>query len=267
MTRTWSAVYVYLHRSRADIDSFLLEHLAPHAEELVAAGHAEAWFYLRYWDGGPHLRARFLNADGEAVARFADRMRALAEKTSDAALDLDSGSYYANLPRADPARWHADGDVVVAGDRLSVNEAGAVQGGFDLGSAADRVKVEVLNGAGRVIDTLELGAQAAGRHGFGWTPRAGVDPAAGDRFFALAAVMIRRILVDHARRRQALKRGGLACRVELDAEVRCPPERLPAELVRQRVGLEDSRVVVDGSAGHGVGEQPQLQPDVWLQRR
>lgn len=114
MTRTWSAVYVYLHRSRADIDSFLLEHLAPHAEELVAAGHAGAWFYLRYWDGGPHLRARFLDADGDAVAEFAEQMRALAKETSAAALDLDSGAYYANLPQADHARWHADGDVVDA---------------------------------------------------------------------------------------------------------------------------------------------------------
>jgi RNA polymerase sigma factor (TIGR02999 family) len=43
----------------------------------------------------------------------------------------------------------------------------------------------------------------------------------GDRahFFAVAAGQMRRILVDHARRRAALKRGGLEVRVTLDEEI------------------------------------------------
>ncbi|GAA1092352.1 thiopeptide-type bacteriocin biosynthesis protein [Nocardiopsis metallicus] len=152
MTRTWSAVYVYLHRSRADIDSFLLEHLAPHAEELVANGHAEAWFYLRYWDGGPHLRARFLDADGDAVAGFADRMRALAEETSAAALDLDSGSYYAHLPRADPSRWHADGEVVDAVYEPETERYGgprALEACEDFFAVSTRIALAVLRSAPR----------------------------------------------------------------------------------------------------------------------
>jgi RNA polymerase sigma factor (TIGR02999 family) len=40
-----------------------------------------------------------------------------------------------------------------------------------------------------------------------------------EQFFALAARMLRRILVDHARRRHASKRGGAAPKVELDAAV------------------------------------------------
>jgi len=36
------------------------------------------------------------------------------------------------------------------------------------------------------------------------------------QFFALSAQMMRRILVDHARRRQAAKRGGTATRLQLD---------------------------------------------------
>ena len=41
-------------------------------------------------------------------------------------------------------------------------------GGFELSRTAGSVKVEVLNGAGRVVDTLDLGTQDAGRHGFAW---------------------------------------------------------------------------------------------------
>lgn len=77
-------------------------------------------------------------------------------------------------------------DVIVPGDRLAANDAGLVQGGFELAGPADSVKVEVLNAAGRVIDTIDLGAQGSGRHGFEWTPAEGVDGALGDRFRVVA---------------------------------------------------------------------------------
>ncbi|WP_306371153.1 thiopeptide-type bacteriocin biosynthesis protein [Nocardiopsis sp. CC223A] len=114
MSRTWSAVYVHLHRSRADIDAFLLEHLAPAADALVRAGSAKAWFFIRYWAGGPHLRVRFLDADGDAVRGFADRMRTAAVRTSADALDLAPDTYYRGLPQADHGDWHADGEVADA---------------------------------------------------------------------------------------------------------------------------------------------------------
>ncbi|MFL1380159.1 MULTISPECIES: thiopeptide-type bacteriocin biosynthesis protein [unclassified Nocardiopsis] len=114
MTRTWSAVYVHLLRSREDIDAFLLEHLAPAADALVADGGAKAWFFIRYWAGGPHLRVRFLDGDGDAVRGFADRMRTAAARTSADALDLTPDTYYRGLPQADHADWHADGEVADA---------------------------------------------------------------------------------------------------------------------------------------------------------
>ena len=73
-------------------------------------------------------------------------------------------------------------DVVLPGDRLSTNDKGLVQGGFELASAADKVRVEVLNAGGRVIDSIELGAESAGRHGFEWIPPAGIDATLGERF-------------------------------------------------------------------------------------
>jgi flagellar basal-body rod modification protein FlgD len=77
-------------------------------------------------------------------------------------------------------------DVVLAGDRLSANDEGLVQGGFELASAADSVNVEILNAAGHVIDTIELGAQGSGRQGFEWVPKQGVDASLGDRFRIVA---------------------------------------------------------------------------------
>lgn len=71
-------------------------------------------------------------------------------------------------------------DVIVPGNELSVQD-GVGQGGFELSSPADQVKVEVLSPAGQVVDTLNLGAAGIGRHGFNW-PAQGVDADAGLRF-------------------------------------------------------------------------------------
>ncbi len=77
-------------------------------------------------------------------------------------------------------------DVIVPGNRLVTNDEDLVQGGFELNGPADSVKIEVLNAGGRVIDTIDLSAQGAGRHGFEWTPPAGVDAATGDTFRVVA---------------------------------------------------------------------------------
>jgi flagellar basal-body rod modification protein FlgD len=58
-------------------------------------------------------------------------------------------------------------DVIVPGNKLDI-DAGVGQGGFELASAADAVKVEVMSPAGRVVDTLNLGAQSSGLHSFDW---------------------------------------------------------------------------------------------------
>ena len=59
-------------------------------------------------------------------------------------------------------------DVIVAGNKLDIDADGVAQGGFELAAAADAVKVEVLNAAGTVIDTVQLGASSAGVNGFDW---------------------------------------------------------------------------------------------------
>ena len=60
--------------------------------------------------------------------------------------------------------------VLVEGRQLAMNDSGKGVGGFELAGAADAVKVEVLNAAGAVVDTMNLGAESNGRHGFTWTP-------------------------------------------------------------------------------------------------
>jgi flagellar basal-body rod modification protein FlgD len=91
-------------------------------------------------------------------------------------------------------------DVTVAGDRLSVADGVGV-GGFELTAAADSVKVEILNAAGRVADTIDLGAQASGSHSFEW-PAGSVQDGDGYRFRVTAnagsaSVLGSKLMRDH----------------------------------------------------------------------
>lgn len=58
-------------------------------------------------------------------------------------------------------------DVTVPGKSVAI-ENGVGLGGFELAGPADRVKVEIQDPSGRVVDTLQLGAQTTGRHDFEW---------------------------------------------------------------------------------------------------
>lgn len=71
-------------------------------------------------------------------------------------------------------------DVIVPGNLLAVTD-GIAQGGFELSSAADSVKVDILTASGTVIDTIDMGAQSSGLHSFGWPCGTATD-AAGLRF-------------------------------------------------------------------------------------
>lgn len=75
-------------------------------------------------------------------------------------------------------------DVIVPGNKIDMQD-GVGQGGFELTSAADNVKVEVLSAAGQVLDTMNLGAQTAGTHSFDWT--AGTNAAATGLTFRVTA--------------------------------------------------------------------------------
>ena len=72
-------------------------------------------------------------------------------------------------------------DVVVPGNTLQVADDATAQAGYELVNPADQVKVEILAPSGKVIDTLQLGAQTTGVHSFDWQAGANAS-ATGLRF-------------------------------------------------------------------------------------
>jgi Lantibiotic biosynthesis dehydratase C-term len=52
---TWASVHVH---GSGDLGEVLTGAVAPVMRRLVDDGSVHRWFYLRYWEGGPHLRVR-----------------------------------------------------------------------------------------------------------------------------------------------------------------------------------------------------------------
>lgn len=77
-------------------------------------------------------------------------------------------------------------DVTVNGKQLALDGTTA-KAGYSLDGPADAVQVEILNAAGKVVDTVQLGAQESGRHGFTWD--ATKYPDAGQYTFRVSATL------------------------------------------------------------------------------
>lgn len=76
-------------------------------------------------------------------------------------------------------------EITMAGNTMQL-AGGSAPGAFTLAGPADNVKVEVLNGAGRVVDTLQLGAMTGGQQAFRWTGNGQPDGAYTFRVTATA---------------------------------------------------------------------------------
>jgi flagellar basal-body rod modification protein FlgD len=120
-------------------------------------------------------------------------------------------------------------DVLIQGDRMSVVD-GTPQATFEIGSAASRVKIEVLSPAGRLVDTINLATTAAGRHDVPWAAGKDLPDVASYRFRVSAAtgsttidsVALTRDRVD------AVNTGGSSLTVELERAGRVPYNKITA---------------------------------------
>ncbi|MFE9749509.1 thiopeptide-type bacteriocin biosynthesis protein [Saccharothrix saharensis] len=90
---TWTSVHVRLSWSVADVDAFITDVLAPELDGHRAAGRLSDWFFVRYWDTGPHLRVRARDATVDLIGR----LRALVARADHPVHDEPAG----RLPHGD----------------------------------------------------------------------------------------------------------------------------------------------------------------------
>lgn len=78
-------------------------------------------------------------------------------------------------------------NVLLEGNTLAVNpETGKAGAGYELSSSAAKVKIEIMNASGTVVDSMSRSNQSPGRQGFEWTPPPGMS-AQGMRFKVTAS--------------------------------------------------------------------------------
>lgn len=65
----WVSAHLFY---QGDLDDLLIRLVRPLVDDLAADGLTDAYFYLRYWEGGPHLRLRLRAADVGALPRLRD---------------------------------------------------------------------------------------------------------------------------------------------------------------------------------------------------
>lgn len=121
-------------------------------------------------------------------------------------------------------------DVVLEGNKLTLDAEGKARGGFELDAPADSVRVEIQSAAGATLDTVVMGAQGAGQNGFSWTLPADMDPAlvASFKVTALAgtkAVGATSYMFDRV---QAVLTGGPQLRLELQSNGSVPYSQIKA---------------------------------------
>lgn len=93
-----------------------------------------------------------------------------------------------NTTQALQAAGAIGSQVLIEGNSLVLNK-GVTQGGVSLSSAADKVTLTIKDSAGKVVQTQELGQQAAGIVAFAWDGKnaAGTQLADGKYTFEIAA--------------------------------------------------------------------------------
>jgi hypothetical protein len=78
-SRDWVGVHVF---HRGDQDLLVTRAVAPLCDELSRTGRVRGWFFLRYWEGGPHVRLRLLAKTPTSAIRAAV-VRACAQHLAD----------------------------------------------------------------------------------------------------------------------------------------------------------------------------------------
>lgn len=112
MKRDWLAMHIYY---ASNADPLLAECVGPLTRELRARGLVDGFFFIKYWLEGPHLRVRFLPADGveqdqlkreiePVIDEYLERRPALYD-----ASQADADGFYRRmfLAEYDEERWDA----------------------------------------------------------------------------------------------------------------------------------------------------------------
>ncbi|MET8627120.1 thiopeptide-type bacteriocin biosynthesis protein [Kitasatospora sp. NPDC004669] len=113
--RTWVSAHLFYH---ADQDAVVVGVVKPTVERLRRAGQADGFFFLRYWEGGPHIRLRVLTRPEhvQQVRSVIEEAAAEFYRTSPSQFPISAQDYADSAPGLAALERMADYDTVLHPD-------------------------------------------------------------------------------------------------------------------------------------------------------
>lgn len=107
---TWTGVHCRLSWAQSHVDAFLTEAIGPLLDAETVAGRITGWYFLRYWETGPHLRIRVRHASPVRVAEIIARLDKLVANADYPVAEPDPAEFHASIG-AEPGTWLPHGDI------------------------------------------------------------------------------------------------------------------------------------------------------------
>lgn len=112
----WLSLHVFYHDVER-IEPLFMETISPLLQSFEKDKLIEKWFFIRYWEGGPHLRIRLLNASAIVEQRLRKAIRTYMDRYPYQS-PLTKEKYYSNHKMdgerkpIDTLPWYEHGEVV-----------------------------------------------------------------------------------------------------------------------------------------------------------
>ena len=111
--RSWVSAHLFYH---ADQDAVIVGVIKPSVDRLREAGVADGFFFLRYWEGGPHVRFRVLTESPEEVRAIVEQTAAEFYAASPSTTSMSEKDYAESAPAHAALEEMAEFDPVLHPD-------------------------------------------------------------------------------------------------------------------------------------------------------
>lgn len=115
MKDRWESIHVFIRTN--DLQEQLITFLGQTFEELKSENKINKWFFIRYWEGSPHIRVRFSgNCDRKIVQK---KIQNFLKNHKEQSVDLDREIYYSKInfkaegfKKESDLPWYAQGSII-----------------------------------------------------------------------------------------------------------------------------------------------------------